>query len=121
MTTARSRGKPEETPDPEPLSDETRKEREERERMRLAGEQQRKHVGSEIMSLLGAPSKFVRVDARRVGNRAFRVNVHVEHRDESELCVFQQTRIAHSFYVEVDGDGDVMTTQPPIRRIYEVE
>jgi len=68
-------------------------------------------VCANVLAALGQPAGPHRVQGRHVGGGRYRVNVFVgEH-----AAAF---RIAHSFFVEADGNGNVVESTPPITRAY---
>ena len=68
-------------------------------------------VGRAVLTALGRPAEFLRVTATRVGDTGHRVNVIVG--GDPTLA-----RIAHSFFVTTDADGNVTCSTPPIVRSY---
>jgi hypothetical protein len=103
---------------PEPLVEKSAKDRTRVAAQHELEEKRKAQVGSEVMALLGAPPDFARVDARRVGAGRYRVNVRVELPSEQQLV--QETRIAHSYFVDVDAAGNVLSSMPAIKKLYEV-
>ena len=65
------------------------------------------------MRALGRPTDFLRATVRAVNADTFRVNV-VTGPDASA------GRIAHSYFVTADGDGNLLASSPPITRVYPV-
>jgi hypothetical protein len=63
------------------------------------------------MSALGRPDDFLRVTARRVTAGGHRVNV-IAGADPTTA------RIAHSFFVTTDADGNLTGSAPPLVRRY---
>lgn len=68
-------------------------------------------VGRAVLSALGRPANFLRVTATRVTDTNHRVNVLVG--GDPTLA-----RIAHSFFVTTDADGNLTGSAPPIVRSY---
>ena len=68
-------------------------------------------VGDNVLSALGRPTGPHRVQARRVWDNNYRVNVLVGQ-DAASFTV------AHSFFLSADGDGNILTCCPPIVRAY---
>jgi len=68
-------------------------------------------IGRAVMSALGRPADFLRVTARRVTETGHRVNV-IAGDDPTKA------RIAHSFFVTTDADGNLTGSAPPIVRRY---
>lgn len=68
-------------------------------------------VADRVMSALGRPGDFLRVAARRVSGGCYRVNVFTGPHAAS-------ARVAHSYFVEADGDGRVLACSPPLSRLY---
>jgi hypothetical protein len=64
-----------------------------------------------VMLGLGRPADLVRAEARRLWDNCYRVNVFVGPHAAS-------ARVAHSFFVEADGDGKVLASSPPVTRAY---
>jgi hypothetical protein len=68
-------------------------------------------VGRAVMAGLGRPGDLLNVTVRRVAGSNYRVNV-VTGADPT------QARIAHSFFVSVDDQGNVLDSSPPLARCY---
>jgi hypothetical protein len=64
-----------------------------------------------VITALGRPTDFLRITARQVTGDGFRVNV-ITGPDAS--C----TRIAHSFFITADGEGNIMGSTPPIKKLH---
>ena len=63
------------------------------------------------MRALGRPADFLRATVRPVNADTFRVNV-MAGPDAATV------RIAHSYFVTADGDGNLVASSPPITRVY---
>jgi hypothetical protein len=68
-------------------------------------------VGKSVLAALGKPADLLRVTARRVTADGHRVNV-IAGADPTTA------RIAHSFFVTADDDGNLTGSVPPIVRLY---
>jgi hypothetical protein len=68
-------------------------------------------VGERIMVALGEPEDLRRVQVRQLWGDYFRVNVFV---GADAGC----TRIAHSFFVAADSDGNIVRSTPELTRRY---
>jgi len=68
-------------------------------------------VGRAVLTALGRPAELLRVTARRVTETGHRVNVVVG----SDPTM---ARIAHSYFVTTDADGNLTGSAPPIVRSY---
>jgi hypothetical protein len=68
-------------------------------------------VADAVMSALGRPADFLRAAARQVTADRYRVNVFAGPHAGS-------ARVAHSYFVTADGDGKVLASSPPVRRLY---
>ena len=64
-----------------------------------------------VMAALGRPGDFLRVTVRQVTADGYRVNVMTGADAAS-------TRIAHSFFVTADKDGNVTASAPAIAKLY---
>ena len=64
-----------------------------------------------VLSGLGRPADLLSVTARQVAGHCYRVNV-VTGADPTGA------RIAHSFFVTADGDGNLLASSPPLTRVY---
>ena len=60
---------------------------------------------------LGRPADFLRGNARQLWENHYRVNVFVGPNAAS-------ARVAHSYFLETDGDGKILTSSPPVTRAY---
>ena len=61
--------------------------------------------------MLGTPPKLYRVVVRRVSDLTYRANVFVG-------AGAGISRVAHSFFLEVDTEGKVVQSSPVISRMY---
>ena len=68
-------------------------------------------VRDNVMSDLGSPPGLHRVQVRRVWGDRYRVNVFVG----ADAASF---KVAHSFFLQADGDGRVLSSSPAITRAY---
>lgn len=68
-------------------------------------------IGQRVMDALGRPANFQRLQIRRLWENRYRINVHV---GEQALA----SHLAHSFFIAVDDNGDILTSAPAIERRY---
>jgi hypothetical protein len=68
-------------------------------------------IAAGLMRVLGRPADFLRTTARLLWGSCYRVNVFVGPHVAS-------ARIAHSFFVEANGDGKILTCRPPLTKAY---
>src|SRR2546423_199055 len=68
-------------------------------------------IGDRVMTALGQPGNYHRVQVRRLWEDHYRVNVFVGGDVTS-------TTIAHSYFLVADGDGNVTAATPAITRRY---
>lgn len=71
-------------------------------------------IGGKAMKVLGQPANLQRVQVRHLWEGYYRLNVFVGTDASS-------ARMAHSFFLSVDGDGTILTSVPTITRQYEHE
>jgi hypothetical protein len=76
-----------------------------------SGDQQAAALCRFVINLLGRPRDLFRVSAVRLWENQFRVNVQTG-------ADITSVRIAHSFFVAADEDGNVVASVPPIARAY---
>lgn len=72
-------------------------------------EQQSSIIVRQIMQTLGRPAALHRVEVRHLWEKHYRVNVFV---GADAAC----TRIAHSFFLSTDEDGNIIASAPAITR-----
>jgi hypothetical protein len=70
-------------------------------------------IRGRVLQGLGAPSEFCKVDVRPLWQDHYRVNVFVG-RD------ITSARVAHSYFLIVDGKGGILSSTPTITRHYEM-
>ena len=75
------------------------------------GDRQAAAVCLFVIRALGRPRDLFRVSAVRLWENQFRVNVQTG-------ADITSVRIAHSFFVAADEDGNVVASVPPIARAY---
>jgi hypothetical protein len=68
-------------------------------------------IGEQVVHLLGTPEDMLRVQVRGVGGDRYRVNVFVGKDATSG-------RIAHSYFLTADGEGNILTSSPRVARVY---
>jgi hypothetical protein len=68
-------------------------------------------IGEQVLHALGKPEKLLKVQVRPLWDGYYRVNVLV---GADAVCA----KIPHSYCVEADGDGNVLTATPTIRKHY---
>lgn len=68
-------------------------------------------IGRHVVRSLGSPGDMLGVRVHPVGTDRFRVNVLVGKNAAS-------ARIADSFFVTADGEGNIVTSSPRIARLY---
>src|SRR5437763_419658 len=68
-------------------------------------------VGDKVLEALGHPPKPYRIQVRRVWGDNYRVNVFVG----PDVASFT---VAHSFFLNADGDGKILAACPPLVRAY---
>ena len=71
----------------------------------------RTRIGGQVLKALGEPTGLRSVDVRRLWGLRFRVNVLVG-RDAASVSV------AHSYFLETNSAGDIVSTTPEISRRY---
>ena len=76
-------------------------------------ESQQRHavIERDVMRVLGRPADLHQVQVRQVGQDHYRVNVLI---GTDTSCL----RIAHSYFVTTDGDGNVLSSSPEIAKHY---
>ena len=65
----------------------------------------------QVVTALGRPDDFLRITARQVTRDGHRVNV-VTGIDMASA------RIAHSFFITADKEGNITSSAPAIRKLY---
>jgi hypothetical protein len=68
-------------------------------------------IGNHVLHALGLPGDLRRVQIRRLWENRYRVNVLVG-------IDVTTTKVAHSFFLVTDGEGNVSATSPAITRQY---
>jgi hypothetical protein len=68
-------------------------------------------IRDNVMSRLGRPPDLHHVQARQLFGGSYRVNVFVGGDAAS-------AKVAHSYFLEADGDGKILTSSPALTREY---
>jgi hypothetical protein len=89
---------------PKPSNDTPAAARAEAESDRVAGE-----LGRRVILALGRPADVWRVQVRRLWESSYRVNVFLG----TEAAT---ARLANSYFLKTDGDGNIVTSVPPLAR-----
>ena len=76
-----------------------------------AGDQMRARIGAAVLRHLGQPADFQAVQVRPLWAGHFRVNVLVGGNAA-------MATVAHSYFLEADGEGNVVATTPALDRRY---
>jgi hypothetical protein len=69
-------------------------------------------IGKHVIHRLGRPNDLLSVQVRRLWDACYRVNVLVGTEAAS-------ARIAQSFFLQADGEGNILAATPEITRRYE--
>ena len=64
-----------------------------------------------VLSRLGRPDNFHKVQVKAVSGSKYRVNVYVR----ADAASY---RVAHSYFLEADDEGQVLESSPAISRLY---
>ena len=64
-----------------------------------------------VLSRLGRPDNFHKVQVKAVSESKYRVNVYVR----ADAASY---RVAHSYFLEADDEGQVLVSSPAISRLY---
>ena len=68
-------------------------------------------IGEQVLHTLGAPGDLLKVQVRPLWEDRYRVNVLVGGNAAS-------ARVAHSYFLVADGDGNITAATPKIARQY---
>ena len=68
-------------------------------------------IGRNVLFRLGRPGDLHRVQVKPVSGSKYRVNVYVR----ADAASY---RVAHSYFLEADGEGRVLASSPEITRTY---
>ena len=68
-------------------------------------------VGEQVIHTLGKPGELLKVQARRLWENYYRVNIFVGVDPASG-------KVANSYFLEVDADGKIIASTPKITRQY---
>ncbi len=68
-------------------------------------------IGEQVIQTLGRPATLLKVSVRPLWQAFYRVNIFVGADDVS-------ARVAHSFFLEADGDGNIIASTPAVRKLY---
>lgn len=74
-------------------------------------EQQSSVIVGQLLKNLGRPATLYRVEIRHLWDGHYRANVFIGADAAS-------TRIAHSFFVVADEDGNILASRPDVTRSY---
>jgi hypothetical protein len=69
-------------------------------------------IRDNVMTRLGRPPRLHHVQARNLFGDTYRVNVYVG--DDAASA-----KVAHSYFLEADGDGKILTSSPVLTREYQ--
>jgi hypothetical protein len=66
-------------------------------------------IGAQIVHILGRPADLHKVQIRRLWENYYRVNILV---GSDAACA----KVAHSYFLKVDGDGNIIESTPKVQR-----
>ena len=78
-----------------------------------ARQQRKAAIVRHVMDILGQPQDLHRVQVRHLWDDHYRVNVLLGPD-------FASTRVGHSYFLVVDGQGNVLTSTPEIVKQYQL-
>ena len=78
-----------------------------------ARQQRKAAIVRHVMDILGQPQDLHRVQVRHLWDDHYRVNVLLGDDPAS-------TRVGHSYFLVVDGQGNVLTSTPEIVKQYQL-
>ncbi|HTU22465.1 MAG TPA: hypothetical protein VMG10_30775 [Gemmataceae bacterium] len=81
------------------------------EQTKRTNEQRSGVIVGQLVQALGRPAGLYRVEVRHLWDNHFRANVFVG-------TTVTSTRIAHSFFLKADEDGNIVASIPDISRVY---
>jgi hypothetical protein len=70
-------------------------------------------IGEQLLHTLGEPGNLVKVQVRRLWENYYRVNVYVG-------VDVVSAKVAHSYFLTADGEGNIIESTPKIIRRYGV-
>ena len=68
-------------------------------------------IGAHLLHALGQPDGFQRVQVRPLWEDRYRVNVFLG-------ADVASARVAHSYFLVADGEGNILASTPAIQRCY---
>lgn len=68
-------------------------------------------IGEQVLHMLGQPRDLLRVQARKLWPGSYRVNVLLG-------ADMASARVAHSYFLAADEDGNIISAVPPIVKKY---
>ena len=68
-------------------------------------------IGEQVIHTLGAPGDLLRVQVRQLWKNHYRVNIFIGPDAAS-------ARIANSYFLQADGDGNIVESTPKITKRY---
>ncbi len=74
-------------------------------------ERRRGVIAGQVLQALGRPATLFRVEVRLLWDNHYRANLFFG-------ADVVSTRIAHSFFVVADDDGNIVTSKPEITKTY---
>ena len=76
------------------------------------------NIGSQIMTIIGKPPRFDRVEVCPLFDSRYRVNIWVIPEDKKEKSLIKNPIITISYFVIIDSDGKLATTNPGLKKLY---
>ncbi len=71
----------------------------------------------QVLAKIGQPPRFERVEVCRYHNGKYRVNVWQQFKPSKDVVVTPSSRIGPSYYLAVSDTGDIIHSDPPMKRL----
>lgn len=71
-------------------------------------------IKKQIFDVIGSVSHISMFRAKRLWDYNWRVNIWCEYDSETEMSILKKTRIAYSYFIRTDKEGNILNSDPEL-------
>jgi hypothetical protein len=71
-------------------------------------------IKKQVFDIIGSVPDISMFRAKRLWDYNWRVNIWCEYDSETELSVLKRTRIAYSYFIRTDKEGNILNSDPEL-------
>ena len=82
------------------------------------GQKHKEKIKLQILAQIGKPPRLDRVELCEHHGGRWRVNIWEQPEPDKNIAVTKSPRIGLSYYLHVSDEGDIVSSNPPLKRLY---